>query len=77
MGACAPLSTPEDPLPSEAGFLQRALLGDVVDVGAGLDPLDVEEPEQQLRQQPLCLGPRASGMSDSPMLSAFDLSPGP
>jgi hypothetical protein len=42
MRACAPLGTAQDPFARESGLLERALLRDVLDIGAGLDPLDIE-----------------------------------
>ena len=36
-------------------FLERALLRDALDVGAGLDPLDIEKAEEERGKQPLRL----------------------
>src|SRR5262245_13788580 len=47
------LRAADDAFAGEAGLLQRALLGDVLDVGTGLDPLDREQLEQQLGEQAL------------------------
>ena len=44
---------PEDSLAGEAGALQRALLGDVLHVGLGLDPLGERGSEQVLGEGPL------------------------
>ena len=46
----------DNPLPAEPGFLQRPLLGDVVNLGAGLDPVHLRVREQVSRQEALCLG---------------------
>jgi len=46
---------PQDPFAGESGLLERALLRDVLDVGAGLDPLDIEKAEEERGKQPLRL----------------------
>lgn len=56
VGACAPLGTAQDPLTGEPGLLERAPLRDVLDVGAGLDPLDIEQAEEERGKEPLRLG---------------------
>ena len=55
MRACAPLGIAQDPFAGESGLLERALLRDVLDIGAGLDPLDIEQAEEERRKQPLRL----------------------
>ena len=52
----------QDPLAPEAGLLQGALFRDVVDVGLGLDPLDLGVREEVPDQQALRLGTRDAAM---------------
>jgi hypothetical protein len=57
--ACSELRPSEYALPGEAGLLERSLLGDVVDVRAGLDALQRVQVEQKLGQEALRLRPVA------------------
>src|SRR6266508_4401208 len=59
-GAVAELGAAQHALAGEAGLLQGALLGHVLHVGAGLDPLHPGVGEQVLGQQPLRLGAEAA-----------------
>ena len=51
------LRAPQHALAGETGLVQRALLGHVLDVGRGLDPVDLRGREQVVGQR--ALGPRA------------------
>jgi hypothetical protein len=48
-----------DTLAAEPGTFQRFLLGDVLDIGDGLESVDQRGREQVLSQQSLCRGPEA------------------
>ena len=48
-----------DALAAEPGTFQRFLLGDVLDIGDGLESVGQRGREQVLSQQSLCRGPEA------------------
>ena len=68
--ASAELRAALDSLADEAGLLQRALFGQVLDVGGSLDPIEVVGREQELGQQALRLGAKALALRLGTQLDA-------
>src|SRR5438128_3787079 len=58
-GAAAELGAAADALAGEAGLLEGARLGEVVDVGRGLDAVGAGRLEEPVGEQPLGLGAQA------------------
>src|SRR4051812_43710807 len=68
--ALAELGAAEDAVAVEAGLLQGALLGEVVDVGAGLDAIQLGGGEEVLGEEPLGGGADASATRGHDQLDA-------